>query len=71
MTACMPLAASSPGRSIISLRVFLTSTEALGRVIAQGTLANLQLWKVGGTLRFLDAHSNSDAVAAACPEGTA
>jgi hypothetical protein len=42
-----------------------------GRVIAHGTLANLQLWKVGGTLRFLDARSNADAVAAACPEGAA
>ena len=41
-----------------------------GRVIAHGTLANLQLWKVGGTLHFRDAHSNADAVAAACP-GTA
>lgn len=41
-----------------------------GDVIAHGTLAHLQLWKVGGTLRFRDAHSNADAVAAACP-GTA
>ena len=41
-----------------------------GDVIAHGTLGDLQLWKVGGTLRFLDAHSNADAVAAACP-GTA
>ena len=40
-------------------------------MIAHGTLANLQLWKVGGTLRFLDARSNADAVAAACPEGAA
>lgn len=42
-----------------------------GTVIAHGTLANLQLWKVGGTLRFADASSNADAVAAACPTGTA
>jgi hypothetical protein len=41
-----------------------------GHVIAQGTLADLQLWKVGGTLVFRDVHSNADAVAAACP-GTA
>jgi hypothetical protein len=42
-----------------------------GEVIARGTLANLQLWKVDGTLRFRDARSNADAVAAACPSGTA
>lgn len=42
-----------------------------GRVIARGTLANLQLWQVGGTLRFRNARSNADAVAAACPAGAA
>jgi hypothetical protein len=41
-----------------------------GRVIAHGTLANLQLWKMSGTLRFRNARSNADAVAAACPAGT-
>jgi hypothetical protein len=41
-----------------------------GRVIAQGTLANLRLWKVGGTLRFSHASSNAAAVASACPAGT-
>ena len=41
-----------------------------GRVVAHGTLANLQLWKVSGTLRFRDARSNGDAVEAACPTGT-
>ena len=40
------------------------------QVIAHGTLASLQLWKVNGTLRFRNAHSNADAVAAACPAGT-
>jgi hypothetical protein len=42
-----------------------------GHVIAHGTLANLQLWQVGGTLRFRNARSNADAVAAACPAGVA
>jgi hypothetical protein len=41
-----------------------------GHVIAQGTLANLRLWKVGGTLRFPFAKSNAAAVASACPTGT-
>jgi len=41
-----------------------------GHVIAQGTLANLRLWKVGGTLRFPHANSNAAAVASACPAGT-
>jgi hypothetical protein len=42
-----------------------------GQVVGHGTLANLQLWKVSGTLRFREARSNADAVAAACPAGTA
>jgi hypothetical protein len=42
----------------------------MGHVIAHGTLANLQLWKVSGTLQFREARSNGDAVAAACPAGT-
>ena len=41
-----------------------------GHVIAHGTLANLRLWKVGGTLRFPEAKSNAAAVASACPTGT-
>jgi hypothetical protein len=41
-----------------------------GHLVAHGTLADLRLWKVDGTLHFRDARSNADAVAAACP-GTA
>ena len=41
-----------------------------GRVVARGTLAGLQLWKLGGPIVFASARSNADAVAAACP-GTA
>ena len=42
-----------------------------GKVISHGTLANLQLWKVDGTLRFAGVRSNADAVAAACTTGAA
>ena len=53
------------------LAFFQLLTDALGgRLIAQGTLANLRLWKVGGTLRFPHANSNAAAVASACPTGT-
>jgi hypothetical protein len=38
-----------------------------GRRIAPGTLAHLQLWKVDGRLRVLDARSNASAVGVACP----
>jgi hypothetical protein len=38
-----------------------------GRRVAQGTVAHLQLWKVDGPLRVLDARSNTAAVRVACP----
>jgi len=41
-----------------------------GRVVAQGTLAGLRLWRLAGPIAFASARSNADAVAAACP-GTA
>ncbi|MBA3734348.1 MAG: hypothetical protein H0W90_03980 [Actinobacteria bacterium] len=59
------------GKEITAEYAVLPPGVALdGHVIAQGTLANLRLWKVGGTLRFPFAKSNAAAVASACPRGT-
>jgi hypothetical protein len=60
------------GTSVVTdYAVLPPGVKLTGQVIAHGTLDNLQLWKVNGTLRFRKARSNADAVAAACPAGPA